>query len=51
MRGTCQSLNAVLFASLIVLSVMGVTNAVFTYSGAADYLWAIMGLLVVERRV
>lgn len=37
-------------ALIIVLSISGLTNAVFTYSGAADFLW-IMLALVANREV
>jgi hypothetical protein len=45
MNGTSKSMNAALFAVLIVLTLMGFTNTVFTYSGAADYLWIMLGLV------
>lgn len=40
-----QSLATGLFSILIVLSIMGFTNEVFTYSGVMDYVWIALGLL------
>jgi hypothetical protein len=40
-----RALCLALFTSLIVLSVMGLTNEVFTSSGAIDYLWIMVGLV------
>jgi hypothetical protein len=37
-------LASALFTLLIVLSVMGVANPVFTYSGSIDFLWISLGL-------
>jgi hypothetical protein len=33
------------FILFIVLSIMGLTNAVFNYSGVIEYLWILLGLL------
>jgi hypothetical protein len=44
-----QNLSVSAFTLLIVYSVMGVTNPVFTYSGAMDYFWISLGLIVGER--
>jgi len=41
-----KPLAVTLFALFIVLSVMGFTNEVFTLSGANEYLWIMLGLLV-----
>lgn len=37
-------LAVVVFALLITLTIMGMTNEVFTNSGSMDYLWILMGL-------
>ncbi len=36
---------------LVVLSVMGFTNAVFTFSGAVDYLWIVLALVAGSEEV
>lgn len=41
-------LAAATIALLIVLSVMGITNPVFTYSGTSEFLWMNLGLVVSE---
>jgi hypothetical protein len=41
-----KTLAAFLVTMLIVLSVMGITNEVFTFSGTVDYLWISLGLIV-----
>ncbi len=40
-----RSLAIVAATILVVLSIMGFTNEVFTFSGVVDYLWIILGLL------
>ena len=44
-----HELSAVLarstFTTLIVLTMMGLTNAVFTYSGVIEYVWIFLGLI------
>lgn len=40
-----HQLAIALFAILAVLTIMGLTNEVFTSSGAVDYLWMIVGLI------
>jgi hypothetical protein len=44
-----RNLGAAAFTLLIVYSVMGITNPIFTYSGAMDYFWISLGLIVNER--
>ena len=44
-----QNLSVSAFTLLIVYSAMGVTNPIFTYSGAMDYFWISLGLIVGER--
>lgn len=46
-----RMLAIVLFTILLVLSIMGLTNEVFTSSGAIDYLWIIIGLVAGAGRV
>jgi hypothetical protein len=41
-----RSLAISTFAILVVLSIMGVTNEVFTYSGVIDYVWIMLGLVL-----
>ncbi|MCB2180230.1 hypothetical protein KQH54_03825 [bacterium] len=43
--GYTRSIIAVSATLMIVLSIMGFTNAVFTYSGTADYLWMMLALI------
>jgi len=40
-----RPLGIALFALLTVLSLMGITNEVFTNSGAVDYMWMLVGLI------
>jgi hypothetical protein len=40
-----RSLSISTFITLIALSVMGFTNAVFTYSGVMEYVWILFGLI------
>lgn len=42
--GFIKTISAVAAAFVIVLFVAGLSNAVFTYSGTADYLWIILGM-------
>ena len=44
-----RNLSTAAFTLLIVYSVMGITNPVFTYSGAMDFFWISLGLIVSER--
>ncbi|MCD4670350.1 MAG: O-antigen ligase family protein [Actinomycetia bacterium] len=44
-----RNLGAATFTLLIVYSLMGITNPVFTYSGAIDIFWISLGLIVNER--
>jgi hypothetical protein len=41
-----KALATFLITILIVLSVMGITNEVFTFSGTIDYLWILLGLIM-----
>lgn len=49
--GLLKVITAVSIAIILVLCVTGFTNAVFTYSGTADYLWIILALLTAEEAV
>jgi hypothetical protein len=40
-----KTLATFLVALLVVLSIMGITNEVFTFSGTVDYLWILLGLI------
>lgn len=46
-----RSLAISMFALLLVLAVMGLTNPVFTYSGVIDFLWIILGLITSQQKV
>lgn len=48
-RGLTSKLALSIAAQLIVLSIMGLTNPVFTYSATIDFLWINLGLVVSER--
>lgn len=39
-----RSLFTVLFAALVVLSLVGLINPVFTYAGTVDYIWILFGI-------
>ena len=41
----CRSLSVSAFILFIVLSIMGLTNPVFTFSGVIEYLWILLGLI------
>jgi hypothetical protein len=41
-----KTIAAFLVTMLIVLSVMGITNEVFTFSGTVDYFWILLGLII-----
>ncbi len=47
-QGLTRTLTIVVFAVLIVLSTMGLTNEVFTLSGAAEYFWILFALVAKE---
>jgi hypothetical protein len=47
-RGFGRPITAAALVILAVMAVAGLTNAVFTYSGAADYLWIMLGLVAAE---
>lgn len=49
--GMSRMIAVTIFTNLIVLSIMGWTNPVFTYSGSIDYLWILLGLVVNSREV
>jgi hypothetical protein len=40
-----RTLAIFLVSLLVVLSIMGITNEVFTFSGTVDYLWILLGLV------
>lgn len=42
---TIQMIALAVFVILLVLSAMGLTNPVFTYSGVMDYLWIYLGII------
>ena len=44
--GMSQKLAVFLFTLMATLSIMGITNPVFTYSGTIDYLWVLLGLTI-----
>ena len=50
-QGLLKPVTAIAVAILLVLSVAGFTNAVFTYSGTADYLWIILALVTANEDV
>lgn len=49
--GFLRAIVASTFAILVVLSIAGLTNSVFTYSGAADYLWIMLALVAGSKEV
>ncbi len=50
-NGMLKSVTAITIAILLVLSAAGFTNAVFTYSGTADYVWIILALVTANEDV
>ncbi len=44
-RGFIKTISAVAIGSIIVLFIAGFSNAVFTYSGTADYLWITLAMM------
>lgn len=50
--GLYRSLSAIVFLLFLILSIMGLTNGVFVYSGVIEYVWILLGLIGVmgERR-
>jgi hypothetical protein len=44
-HGLLKPVTAIAITTILVLSVAGFTNAVFTYSGTADYLWILLALV------
>lgn len=52
-QGKLNNMRAVaisVFAVLVVLTIMGVTNPVFTYSGVIDYMWILLGLIASKQK-
>jgi hypothetical protein len=47
--GLGQDIAATAFALLTLLSLAGLTNAVMSYSGVADYMWILFGLVAGSR--
>lgn len=47
---TIKMLSVVVFITLILLLVMGITNPVFTYSGVMDYLWIFLGIIASSQK-
>ncbi len=44
-----RNLGVTAFTLVVVYSLMGITNPVFTYSGSLDFFWISLGLIVSER--
>jgi hypothetical protein len=49
--GFWRAVSASAGVTLIVLSIVGLTNEVFTFSGVADYLWITLGMVAHNKRV
>ena len=49
-RGFARTISLSALAILIVLTVAGLTNSVFSFSGAIDYLWILLGLVASRER-
>lgn len=47
---TMRSIAIAVFAMLVVLTIMGITNPVFTYSGVIDYMWILLGLIASKQK-
>jgi hypothetical protein len=45
-QGMTRAIAASAFSILVMMSIAGLTNAVFYFSGAADYMWILFGLVV-----
>lgn len=50
-QGFTRSLQLSAFTILIVMSIAGLTNSVFSFSGATDYLWILLGLIASQERI
>lgn len=50
-EGFRMSMALATFSVLVVLSIAGVTNSVFTFSGAVDYLWILLGVVASQERL
>lgn len=48
-EGLSRMLAIAVFTILLVLTIMGFTNEVFTSSGAIDYVWMLIGLAAAEQ--
>jgi len=48
-NGILRPVTAIAIAIIIVLFIAGFTNAVFTYSGTADYLWIMLALITADE--
>jgi hypothetical protein len=45
-QGLSRAIAASAFSILVMMSIAGLTNAVFYFSGAADFMWILFGLVV-----
>jgi hypothetical protein len=45
-QGLSRAIAASAFSILVMMSLGGLTNAVFYFSGAADFMWILFGLVV-----
>jgi hypothetical protein len=50
-KDVTRSLAIFVFTLLVVLSIMGITNEVFTFSGTVDYLWILLGLIAGKEQL
>lgn len=49
--GFTKSVGLSALAVLVVLSIAGITNEVFSFSGAVDYLWILLGIFASTERL
>jgi len=49
--GISRSVIVSALAVLVVLTIAGITNEVFSFSGAVDYLWILLGIAASTERM
>src|SRR5690606_992764 len=50
-EGFSRGMALAAFSSLVVLAIAGRTNSVFSFSGAVDYLWILLGIVASQERL
>ncbi len=50
-EGFSRGMALAAFSLLVVLAIAGLTNSVFSFSGAVDYLWILLGIVASQERL